>query len=136
MDCFSGIDGALMALSANADNRQRQLANLKPFVKGQPTINPSGRPAVALDFRQRCRDFMEHDAPDAPGGWTILGKMARDPKSIHQARATELIAAYAYGRPPQRTELTGAEGAPVQIRYIEIAPVLGPGTPEPRQESG
>ena len=120
-----------MALSGNLEKRAKQLANLHPCPKGGPSPNPSGRPAVVVDFRQRCRDFMEHDAPDAPGGWTILGKMARDPKSIHQARATELIAAYAYGRPPQRTELTGAEGAPVAIRYIEIAPVLGPGTPEP-----
>ena len=76
------------------------------FTKGN---KGGGRPAIASDFRKRCREFMEAD------GWRILIDMASDPKAKEQRYALELIAAYAYGRPKQGVELSGPDGAPVQI---------------------
>jgi hypothetical protein len=64
------------------------------FLAGQ-SGNPSGRPAVVRDFRERCRQFMEKS------GWNTLQNIATDPKSLHQLRALELVAAYGYGRPTQ-----------------------------------
>jgi len=94
------------------------------FAKGV-SGNPAGTRPVVRDFRERCKDWC------SAKGWANLVAMAEAPDGEHRYRATELLYSYAYGRPPQRTELTGAEGAPVAIRYIEIAPVLGPGMPGP-----
>lgn len=80
----------------------------KPFAKGK-SGNPGGRPAIASDFRKRCREFMEAD------GWRILIDMASDSKAREQRYALELIAAYAYGKPKQGVELSGPDGAPVQL---------------------
>ena len=104
---------SMPGLSANPEKRAKQLANLtKPFVKGQPSANPSGRPAAARDFRQRCRDFMELK------GWSIIERLANEP-GRDQIRAAELISAYAYGKPPQKLEHGGdPEGVP--ITYHEI----------------
>jgi hypothetical protein len=82
----------------------------KPFAKGQ-SGNPGGRPAVAREFRKRCREFMEQEG----GGWDELISLAKDRKAKEQRYALELIAAYAYGRPKQGVELSGPDGAPVAL---------------------
>ena len=70
------------------------------FQPGQ-SGNPSGRPPVARDFRERCQNFMQAK------GWKTLEQLATDPDQPHQARALELIAAYAYGKPSQPIEQSG-----------------------------
>jgi hypothetical protein len=40
-------------------------------------------------------------------GWKTLEQLATDPEQPHQARALELIAAYAYGKPSQPIEASG-----------------------------
>jgi len=70
------------------------------FQPGQ-SGNPSGRPPVARDFRERCREFMQAK------GWKQLESIALDPQQPHQGRALELIAAYAYGKPTQPIEASG-----------------------------
>lgn len=71
----------------------------KGFKPGQ-SGNPKGRPPLAKDFKQRCRDFMQAE------GWRTLQELAQDPKSAHRFRALELIANYGYGKP---TQLIGAD---------------------------
>jgi hypothetical protein len=90
-----------MTDSDKRDNKGR-------FTKGNAPKSP-GRPAVARDFRKRCRDFMEAD------GWDILIDIAKDRKAKEQRYALELIAAYAYGKPKQGVELSGPDGAPVAL---------------------
>ena len=82
----------------------------------QATHSP-GRPAVARDFRERCRDFMDKR------GWANLENMANDPKSPHYYRANELIMAYALGKPPQKLEHGGDAENPEPIKYISVAEV-------------
>ena len=78
----------------------------RPFQPGQ-SGNPSGRPAVAKEFRERCREFMESE------GWTSLISMAQNPKDRDRYRALDLLAAYAYGKPKQGLEVSGADGGPI-----------------------
>jgi len=78
------------------------------FTPGNAPKSP-GRPAVARDFRKRCREFMEDS------GWDELISLATDRKAKEQRYALELIAAYAYGKPKQGVELSGPDGAPVQL---------------------
>ena len=87
------------------------------FLKGMcPTKSP-GRPAIAADFRQRCRDFMETK------GWLNLESMANDPKGPHYYRANELLLAYALGKPPQKLEHGGDAENQTPIKYISVVQV-------------
>ncbi len=74
--------------------------------------NPGGRPAVAREFRQLCRDFMNQR------GWANLEAMANDPDSPHYFRANELIAAYALGKPTQGLEVSGKDGGPIMLAHL------------------
>jgi hypothetical protein len=76
-----------------------------------------GRPAVAQDFRQRCRAYMETQ------GWDALISIANTTDDKDRQRALELIAAYAYGKPKQGVELTGEDGAPVNIGVVVLPAV-------------
>jgi len=102
-----------MGLSKNLEKRANQLANLKPFdPKTMP--KPAGRPAVAKDFRERCREFMEKES----GGWDTLEEMATEKAGSFRARAVELISAYAYGKPAQKLEHAGDENNPIVLRVV------------------
>lgn len=65
--------------------------------------NPSGRPALPKSFRIAVREFMTGT------GWEKLFRMAKNERSKYkpevQFRAIELLAGYAYGKPPQRHEI-------------------------------
>lgn len=70
---------------------------LVKWTKGQ-SGNPSGRPAVAHEFREKCRDFMSAE------GWDHLVNIALHgtggPSSgTNKLKAIELIAGYAFGKP-------------------------------------
>lgn len=78
----------------------------RPFKKGK-SGNPGGRPAVAKEFREKCREFMETE------GWVKLFSLAQK-EGKEQRYALELVCAYAYGRPRQGVELTGEDGGPIQ----------------------
>ena len=105
-----------MALSTNPEKRAKQLANLRLYSAG--CTGGPGAPKINLDFRVKCRAYMEKPG----GGWDQVIALAES-SPRYQTWALEFVGAYAYGRPPQRTELTGAEGAAVAIRFVEIAPV-------------
>ena len=79
------------------------------FAKGN---TGGGRPAVAKEFRERCREFMESE------GWTSLISMAQDKKDRDRYRALDLLAAYAYGKPKQGLEVSGADGGPVMLGIL------------------
>ena len=70
--------------------------------------NPSGRPKVAQEFREKCREFMQDE------GWDKLFELARK-KGKDQKAAVELIAAYAYGKPKQSIETDGKAELSIKI---------------------
>jgi hypothetical protein len=103
----SGVFHALGMTTAISDRTK----NLRPWGKGQ-SGNPAGRPAVARDFRERCRQFMEKPG----GGWQQLADLASDPTSRDRFQALALIGAYAYGKPTQ--PLSGEDGNAIPIRVV------------------
>lgn len=98
-------------LAGNSEKTVKKRGPGRPFKPGE-TANPSGRPAVARDFRERCRAYMEVE------GWDNIIAMASNPKDRDKYRAAELIAAYAYGKPKQGLEVTGDEGGPVILAAL------------------
>jgi len=78
----------------------------KGFKPGQ-SGNPGGRPAVVREFRERCREFMTAE------GWEHLKEIARAKRHRDRYRALELIAAYAFGKPTNKIELSGPDDSPL-----------------------
>jgi len=93
--------------------KKDKTANLKPFKPGQ-SGNPSGRPKVAKEFRERCREFMTET------GFETLASIANSPRDRDRFRAIELIAGYALGKPKQGVELTGEEGGDINITIERV----------------
>ena len=59
------------------------------------------------------------------GGWQNLIDLANTSGDKDQLRALELIASYAYGKPKQGVELTGENGAPLNVGVV-ILPSVKP----------
>ena len=80
----------------------------RPFKKGE-SGNPDGRPKIAQEFKDKCREFMSVE------GWEKLRAIIDNPKHRDHYRALELIMGYAYGKPKQGLELTGEEGGSINV---------------------
>ena len=76
--------------------------------KGQ-SGNSSGRPKVAEEFRDRARKATDEFVIAA---WISEVESMGD----NWIKASELLAAYGYGRPAQSMELTGRGGGPIEYR--------------------
>ena len=62
--------------------------------------NPGGRPKLALEFRTRCREFMDEE------GWNLLVRLATT-EGREQIHALRFIAEQGYGRAVQSVESVG-----------------------------
>jgi hypothetical protein len=105
-------------------NRKRQGGATK-FKPGQ-SGNPKGRPAAMFSFGKYLRRFLDSDHPQAAEINQKLGvesvktqldvivqRLAKDdPKVLLQ---------YAFGKPVESHELTGADGAPLKL-YSIVSP--------------
>lgn len=79
----------------------------KPFAKGQ-SGNPTGRPKVVEEFKERCRRAVDE---------RVISAWISEVESLGDSwlKASELLAAYGYGRPAQSVELAGKDGGPLEI---------------------
>ena len=67
--------------------------------KGGPSPNVSGRPAVAVEFQARARKLVDELVLKA---WEAEVRSMRD----DWMKASELLAAYGYGKPSQSLDIT------------------------------
>ncbi len=84
--------------------------NSGKFAKGV-SGNPGGQRKTTVEFKERCRDFMNQT------GFQTLIDIANSPKDRDRFRAIELIAGYAIGKPKQGMELTGEEGGVINVIF-------------------
>lgn len=79
------------------------------FVKGK-SGNPGGRPKLAEEFKERCRKLVDSHVIDF---WEEEVKT----RGANAAKASELLAAYAYGKPTQAVEVAGKDGGPIEVTW-------------------
>lgn len=91
----------------NAPQRKAGGVTGKGFQKGV-SGNPGGRPAGQAEFTA----LMRANSPEAA---RKLAAAVADGKPW----AIELTLAYAWGKPTQRNEHTGADGGPIQTQQVE-----------------
>ena len=91
-------------------NRKKTGARLEngTFPKGK-SGNPNGRPKIVEEFRDRARKATDEFVIAA---WISEVESMGD----NWVKASELLAAYGYGRPAQSMELTGKGGGPIEYR--------------------
>ena len=110
-------------LSNTAGNSRK--ASGKPFIKGDPRINRKGRPKTFDAFRELAQAISHEVALKQGEPLVINGHTVTVAEAIlrqwAQSKDPRLQMAFiemAYGKPPQRTEITGADGGKVQIEYV------------------
>jgi hypothetical protein len=86
------------------------------YKKGQ-SGNPKGRPKGTLkDIKVVLQDLLSQEKN---GTQLIDGLMSVVVNKALKGdlKAVEMLLGYTYGKATQRTEITGAEGAPIQMQY-------------------
>ena len=111
--------------SNTASNSRK--ASGKPFTKGDPRINRKGRPKTFDAFRELAQAISHEIALKQGEPLIINGHTVTVAEAIlrqwAQSKDPRLQMAFiemAYGKPPQRTEITGADGKPVETKITEI----------------
>lgn len=91
----------------------------RPFQKGQ-SGNPKGRPRKLPELDTLLADVLGEEKDGMSAAEAILKKL-RQEAAKGNLRAAEILLNRAYGMPKQRTEVTGAEGGPVEtvIRFVD-----------------
>lgn len=92
--------------------------NLKPFVKGDKRINRKGRPK-SFDALRELAKQIANEPTDV--GYTRIELIMRSWSLSKDPRLQIAFMEYAYGKVPNIQEVTGKDGAPVEIKMIEVA---------------
>lgn len=89
-----------------------------PFKKGDPRINRKGRPKT-FDAIRALAQNIAHDRSgviDKNGNeLTVIEAILRKWASSKDTRLQMAFVEYAYGKPPQRQEVTGADGGVIRV---------------------
>jgi hypothetical protein len=88
--------------------------------KGMPRVPGSGR--VAGTKNRRTLEIEALLRPTVPGIKRRLREIIKDPNVEPELflRAAQLVFAYVYGRPVERKEISGPDGAPVETRNTSV----------------
>jgi hypothetical protein len=88
------------------------------FKKGDKRINRKGRPK-SFDALRELAKQIANEPTDA--GFTRIELIMRSWSLSKDPRLQIAFMEYAYGKVPNVQELTGKDGAPVEIKMIEVA---------------
>ena len=91
--------------------------NLIPAKKGEPSRNPSGRPKKIPELEILLADVLGEEKDGMTAAEAILKKL-RQMATQGNVRAIEMLLDRAYGKPTQRTEVTGRDGSPLSGSFI------------------
>lgn len=92
--------------------------------------------AIALPQKDELRQLVDTHWPLEERGNTIRRLVSLANAKIPNLKAAEILLAYAYGKPTERHEITGADGGPVEFadasatikrRLARLAAVSGAG---------
>ena len=97
------------------------------FTKGDPRINRKGRPKSFDQVRTLAMELVNEIATDANGNPIIInGHKATNAEMIlrswmksKDARLQQAFAAYAWGKPPEKQEISGPDGGAIVIDVQE-----------------
>ena len=93
----------------------------RPFKKGQ-SGNPNGRPKKLPDLDKLGAEMFGADSDTAPSRiMEVLESMFNQAKKGNTQAATILLDRF-YGKPTQKTELTGKDGDPLAGSFIIEVP--------------
>lgn len=96
------------------------------FVKGDPRINRKGRPKNFDQVRSLALDIAHEPAIGADGkpiiinghGVTVAEAILRKWSTSKDARLQTLFMEYAFGKVPQRQEVTGEGGGDIVLKVV------------------
>jgi hypothetical protein len=97
----------------------------KGFVKGDPRINRKGRPRNFDQLRRLAISILSEPAKGADGQPIVIdGHIATNVEIIlrtamRSPRFAQLLLEVAYGKVPDRVEVSGRDGAPIQVRAYD-----------------
>ena len=114
-------------VSKTASNSKKRVFGV-PFKKGDPRINRKGRPNTFNEFRKLAVDLAKEPLVDKngdpvkfPGRTDITSRSKAILLQWAQStdiRKQEKFIEYAFGKVPQKTEVTGENGSPIEIANI------------------
>lgn len=83
---------------------------LMPFVKGR-SGNPGGRIRLPEEFKARAKSIVDKH---------VISYWEREVTcgGPNAMKASELLSAYAYGKPSQAVEVSGKDGGPITVSWL------------------
>ena len=109
-----------MALSKDREKRERQLANLRPAIQGEPSRNPSGRPKKRLITDQLEKLLKQRDPKTGkPNAELVAAGLI---KMLAQGKNVPELLNRIEGPVPQVQEITGKDGAALTITFTQAVP--------------
>jgi len=100
---------------------ERSLANLKPFVKGDPRINRLGRPKTFDQIRDLVQDIAA-DMVEPQQGWSRIEVMLRQMFISKSAQDRQNILEYGWGAVPKAIQLDVTEELRRLMRDLNLTP--------------
>lgn len=104
--------------------------NLKPFKKGDTRINRRGRPRSFDELRKLAQQIAHEAVIKDDAKVTRVEIIMRQWAQSKDPRLVQAFINYAYGTPPTKTEVTGANGEPLLKDVSDVISKLLPDAPQ------